>query len=253
MSGGFSAAVEQACALLETAGIVLPATETPVHLWALHKDGTISEGESNIPKSSSRIERVGITPPYPQAAPCVLRALMDADAIVLGPGSLYTSIVPSLLVDGVAEAIATSRAVKIYVCNLMTQAGETAEYSANDHLFAVQSYLPARAIDVCVVNTKTLGTGLAQRYSSSGSKFVLFDSEAEREIRRAGVVPAAAPLLKSGEVKVRHDSLMLARLVVSLGRGVVGLHGMSVEGTEREVTCAESSDISVPETSQAYL
>jgi len=253
MNGNFSAAVEQACALLGTAGTVLPATETPVHLWALHKNGSISEGESNIPRSASRIERVGIRPPDPQPAPGVLKALLDADAIVLGPGSLYTSIVPNLLVDGVAESIAASRAVKIYVCNLMTQAGETPDYSAADHLHTVQSYLPARALDVFVVNTKTIGTGLAERYISSGSKFVLFDREAEREICRASVVPAAAPLLKSSEVKVRHDSLKLARLVVSLGRGMGGLHGMSVEGTEREVTCAESLDMSVPEKSPAYL
>ena len=173
---------------------MLPATETPVHLWALHKDGSISEGEANIPQSASRIERVGIMPPHPQPAPGVLKALFDADAVVLGPGSLYTSIVPNLLVDGVAESIAASRAVKIYVCNLMTQAGETPEYSAADHLRTLQSYLPARAIDVCVVNTKTIGTRLAERYFSSRSKFVLFDPEAEREICRAGVVPAAAPL-----------------------------------------------------------
>jgi uncharacterized cofD-like protein len=253
MNGSFSAAVGQACALLEAAGIVLPATDTPVHLWAIHKDGTISEGESNIPKSASMIERVGITPPDPQPAPGVLKALLEADAIVLGPGSLYTSVVPNLLVDGVAEAIAASRALKIYVCNLMTQPGETLEYSASDHLRTLQSYLPARAVDVCVVNTTTIGTGLAERYSGTGSRFVLFDSEADREIRRAGVVPASAPLIKSGEVKVRHDPLTLARLVVSLGRGVVRSHGMSAERTEREVTCAESLDISVPEKSQVYL
>ena len=253
MNGSFSAAVRQACELLEVDGIVLPATETPVHLWALHEDGTISEGESNIPKSASRIDRVGLTPADPQPAPGVLKALLDADAIVLGPGSLYTSVVPNLLVDGIADAIAVSRAVKIYVCNLMTQAGETTGYSAADHLRALQSYLPAGAIDVCVVNTETIGNGLAQRYSSSGSNFVLFDSEAEQEIRRAGVVPAVASLLKSAEIKVRHDSLTLARLVVSLGRGVIGSHDMAVGRTELEVTCAESLDISVPEKSQAYL
>ena len=160
---------------------------------------------------------------------------------------------PNLLVDRIADAIAVSRAVKIYVCNLMTQAGETIGYSAADHLRALQSYLPAGAIDVCVVNTETIGNGLAQRYSSSGSNFVPFDSEAEQEIRRAGVVPAVASLLKSAEIKVRHDSLTLARLVVSLGRGVIGSHDMAVGRTELEVTCAESLDISVPEKSQAYL
>lgn len=199
MNGSFSAAVRQACELLETDGIVLPATESPVHLWALREDGTISEGESNIARSASRIDRVGLMPADPQPAPGVLEALLEADAIVLGPGSLYTSIVPNLLVDGVAETIAASHAVKIYICNLMTQPGETLGYSAGDHLRALQSYLPDGAIDVCVLNTKTIGNGLAERYSSSGSSFVVFDSDVELDIRRAGVVPAAAPCWK--EVK----------------------------------------------------
>ena len=253
MNGSFSAAVRQACELMQVDGVVLAATEAPVQLWALHEDGTITEGESDIPKSASRIDRIGLTPADPRPTPGVLKALLEADAIVLGPGSLYTSVVPNLLVDGIADAIAASKALKIYVCNLMTQPGETSGFSAADHLRALQSYLPAGSIDVCVLNMETIGNGLAERYSSSGSNFVLFDSEIESEIRRTGVVPAAASLLKSDEVKVRHDSLTLARLVVSLGRGVVGSHDMTMGRTEREVTCAESLDISVPERSQAYL
>jgi uncharacterized cofD-like protein len=253
MNGSFSAAVREACELLETCGLVLPATETPVQLWALHVDGTISEGESNIPKSGSKIDRVGLNPSDPPPAPGVLQALLEADAIVLGPGSLYTSVVPNLLVDGVAEAIAASKATKIYVCNLMTQPGETIGFSAVDHLRVLESYLPPGALDVCVLNTQTIGNGLAQRYSSSGSKFIVFDSETEEEIRRAGVIAAAAPLLKGAEVKVRHDSLTLARLVVSLARKVISSREIAEGRTEREVTCAESLGISVPEKSQVYL
>jgi uncharacterized cofD-like protein len=251
MNGSFCAAVRQACDLLQTDGVVLPATETPVHLWATHENGTISDGESNIPKSPSRVDRVGLTPADAQPAPGVVEALIKADAIVFGPGSLYTSVVPSLLIDGIAEAIAVSKAVKIYVCNLMTQPGETSGYSAVDHVRALQSYLPPGTLDVCVINTETVGNGVAARYSSQGSNFVVFDSEAESDIRRAGVLPAAVPLLKRGETKIRHDSLTLARLVVSLGRGAVGSQD-AVAQTEWEVTCAESWGISVPEKSQAY-
>jgi uncharacterized cofD-like protein len=251
MNGSFCSAVRQACDLLQTDGVVLPATETPVQLWALHEDGTISEGESNIPHSASRIGRIGLTPVDAQPAPGVVQALMDADAIVLGPGSLYTSVVPSLLIDGIAGAVAASKAVKIYVCNLMTQPGETAGYSAVEHVRALQAYLPPETLDVCALNTEIVGNGVAARYSSIGSNFVVFDSEVERDIRRAGVVPAAAPLVKRGETKIRHDSLALARLVVSLGRGVVGSHDI-VARKEREVTCAASWDISVAEKSQAY-
>jgi 2-phospho-L-lactate transferase/gluconeogenesis factor (CofD/UPF0052 family) len=133
----------------------------------------------------------------------------------------------------------------------MTQPGETSGYSAVDHVRALQSYLPPGTLDVCVINTETVGNGVAARYSSLGSNFVVFDSEAESDIRRAGVLPAAVPLLKRGETKIRHDSLTLARLVVSLGRGAVGSQD-AVAQTEWEVTCAESWGISVPEKSQAY-
>jgi uncharacterized cofD-like protein len=252
MTGSFSDSVKMASELFELDGVVLPATATPVQLWALHEDGSITEGETNIPKASSPIDRVGLTPAVPPPFEGVIEALMDADAIVLGPGSLYTSIVPNLLVDGVADAIASSPALKIYVCNLMTQRGETVGYSAADHLRAIQSYLPPNAIDVCVVNTEAVGNALAERYSSSGSMFVNFDHDVEDEIRRAGVTPSSS-LLLDGDVKVRHASHALSRLVVSLVRGVVGSHEIGLRRTEQEVTCAESSDISVPEKSQAYL
>jgi uncharacterized cofD-like protein len=253
MARGFADAVQLACEMFEVDGSVLPSTEVPVHLWAGHRDGSITEGEASIPRAEAPLERVWLTPSNPPASPGVLEALMEADAIVLGPGSLYTSIVPNLLVGGVAEAIAESRAIKIYICNLMTQSGETAGYLAADHLRALQSYLPPNAIDVCVLNTGTIGNGLAERYLSAGSDFVVFDPETEQDIRRTGVIPAAAPLLKSGEVKVRHDSVALARLVLSLARGVIGSHEITLRRMEREVTCAESSDISVPEKSQVYL
>jgi uncharacterized cofD-like protein len=253
MAGSFRDAVEMASELFEVDGRVLPATDVPVQLWALHEDGTTTEGECNIPKAGPSVNRVGLTPAAPSPFPGVLEVLANADAIVLGPGSLYTSIVPNLLVDGVADAIASSAALKIYVCNLMTQPGETTAYSAVDHLRAIQSYLPPNAIDVCIINTEAVGSGVAQRYSSSGSTFVAFDAGVENDIRRAGVIPAAAPLLLHGEEKARHDSLALARLVVSLARGVVGSHEIGSRRTEREVICAESSDISVPEKSQVYL
>jgi uncharacterized cofD-like protein len=253
MTGSFRDAVEMASELFEVDGCVLPVTDVPVHLWALHDDGTTSEGECNIPKARSSVNHIGLTPADPPPFPGVLESLENADAIVLGPGSLYTSIVPNLLVGGIAEAIGSSAALKIYVCNLMTQPGETTGCSAADHLRVIQSYLPPNAIDVSIINTDAVGNGVAQRYSSSGSTFVAFDAAVENEIRKAGVVPAAAPLLLRGEDKVRHDSLKLARLVVSLARGMVGSHGIGLRRTEQEVICAESSDISVPEKSRVYL
>jgi uncharacterized cofD-like protein len=172
-------------------------------------------------------------PTAPTAAPGVIDALEQADAIVLGPGSLYTSIIPNLLVDGVAEAISASSAIKIYLSNLMTQPGETDGYSAADHLRALLDYIPS--IDVCVINSSTVGKGVADRYVMSGSQIVSGTSEDEAEIRKIGAIPVAAPLLKDGEVKARHDPATLSRLVYPRAR-FAGAHGDS-EATERGNMC----------------
>jgi 2-phospho-L-lactate transferase/gluconeogenesis factor (CofD/UPF0052 family) len=180
------------------------------------------------PRSPGSISKAVIDRPYnPPAAPGVIEALDRADGIVIGPGSLYTSLIPNLLVDGVPEAIRASSAIKIYVTNLMTQPGETDGYSAADHIRALLEYA---SIDVCVLNSSAVGMGVAQRYSKSGSEIVSGTSEDEDEIRRKGVIPIATPLLKTGEVKARHDPATLARLVVSLARGFAGAH---------EIMCGE--------------
>ncbi|HSU88827.1 MAG TPA: gluconeogenesis factor YvcK family protein [Terriglobia bacterium] len=223
MSGNFAAAVRQASDLLELKGRVFPATETPVTLCALYENGTIAEGESDIPKSGLHISRVWLDPDDPAPAPGVLEALETADAIVIGPGSLYTSIIPNLLVAGVADALKASRAIKIYICNIMSQVGETDGYSAAEHVQHLLEYLEA-PIDVCVLNSSTVGTAVAERYLKSGSEMVAASSEDQDQIRRMGVVPVAAPLLSDREVKARHDPRTLARLVVSLARGFAGVH-----------------------------
>jgi len=237
MSGSFTGAVRQACELLCLKGRVLPATGRPVTLCAVYDDGGMACGESKIPQPGRRIQRVWLTPaasggkddrPYnPPAAPGVIEALERADGIVIGPGSLYTSLIPNLLVDGVSAAIRASSAIKIYVTNLMTQPGETDNYSAVDHMRALLEYT---SFDVCVLNSSPVGMGVAQRYSTSGSEIVSGTSDDEAEIRRRGVIPIAAPLLKTGEVKARHDPTTLARLVVSLARGFAGAH---------EIICGE--------------
>jgi uncharacterized cofD-like protein len=224
MSGNFTEAVRQASELLNLAGRVLPATEVPVTLCALYENGLIAQGESELPKAGLGISRVWLEPEDPFPAPGVIEALETADAIVIGPGSLYTSIIPNLMVGRVSSALQSSRAIKIYICNLMTQAGETDGYSASDHVRAILEYLPGSSIDVCVLNSSPVGKAVAQRYLQFGSEIVNGTPEDEDQIRRSGVVPVAVPLLKDGEVKVRHDPATLARLVVSLARGFAGAH-----------------------------
>ena len=223
MSGNFTSAVRQASELLGLSARVLPATEVSVTLCASYENGMISQGESDVPKPGLRISRVWLEPEDPLPAPGVTDALESADAIVIGPGSLYTSIIPNLLVGKVSSAVRSSRSVKIYICNLMTQPGETDGYSPVDHVRAVLQYLPS-PIDVCVLNSSVVGRAVAERYLRFGSEIVTSTPDDEYQIRRCGVVPVAAPLLKDGEVKARHDPATLARLVVSLARGFAGEH-----------------------------
>jgi uncharacterized cofD-like protein len=170
------------------------------------------------PLAGGRAKAISEITPMP--APGVLDALYEADAIVLGPGSLFTSIIPNLLVAGVARAIRESRATKVYVTNLMTQPGETDGYSAADHVRAILDY--ASPVDICVMNSSRVGTGVAERYLKTGSAIVAGAPKDENEIRRMGVIPMAARLVNEGEIKARHDPETLARLVASLARGFSG-------------------------------
>jgi uncharacterized cofD-like protein len=227
MSGDFEGMVRLASNLFRTSDAVRPSTNAAVTLCAEYFDGTCIRGEANIPLKRAPIRKVWLDPECPLPADEIIPALAAADVIVLGPGSLYTSIIPNLLVADVADAIHASSAVKVYVCNLMTQTGETEEFSAADHLRTLQSYLPAHTIDVCVLNTRSARSQLAARYSKAGSRLV---SGTADEILRLGVVPESAELLHEENIKIRHDGLALARLVAGLANG----------RKEWEVLCAES-------------
>jgi len=227
MSGDFEGMVRLASDLFKLKGSVLPSTTEPVTLCAEFDDGTTVRGESNIPLKRRPIRRVWLEPERPQPACDVLNTIAAADIIVFGPGSLFTSIIPNLLVADVADAIHASSATKVYVCNLMTQFGETEGLAAADHLRILQSYLPAHTIDVCVVNTRPAGPLLAQRYARGGAHFVPVSAE---HVRQLGVSFHGAELLQEKNEKVRHDPIALARLITQL----------TERGKEMEAVCAES-------------
>jgi uncharacterized cofD-like protein len=249
MSGDFGAAVRSASGLLQLKGCVLPATDVPVTLFAQYEDGLIVRGESNVTCTTSRIKRVWLDPQNPAPTRGILDAISAADVIVFGPGSLYTSIIANLLIEGIASALQRSSAIQIYVCNLMTQPGESDGLSATDHLRILRSYLYPGAIDIFILNGLPAGTGVAKRYLKSGSTIV---TDAEEDIRRMGVITALAPLLSKDDLKVRHDPDALARLVVLLARRFTEAEQMK-QKRERGLTCAESSDTSVPAKSPACL
>jgi uncharacterized cofD-like protein len=208
----FDGMVRLASELFQLRDTVIPSTSVPVTLCAEYLDGSSVRGESKIPLTRKPIRRVWLDPESPLPADGILPALAEADIIVFGPGSLYTSIVPNLLVADVADAIHASPAVKVYACNLMTQVGETEGFSAADHLRTLESYLPPDTIDVCIFNTRTVGSALADRYAETGSTLVVAAADA---IHRLGVLPEGAALVHEENNKIRHDGLALAQLVVA--------------------------------------
>lgn len=209
--GDFERAIRESSRVLAVRGRVLPCTLTPVALRAELADGTWLEGETRIGGAGAPIRRVHLVPERPRPLAEVLEAIAQADLIVLGPGSLYTSIVPNLLVAGMAEALRGASGLRVYVANIMTQPGETDGMDAADHVAALEAH--GATVDAVVVNTARLSSSALERYRREGAEPVApaFDRLRERGVR---VVEAALWSGKDGPV--RHDSDALARLLVSL-------------------------------------
>jgi uncharacterized cofD-like protein len=213
-TGSLMQAIELASQLLPIRGRALAATETPSTLCAAFADGTIVRGESNITAASRAIAHVWLDPDSPPACPGVLEAISAADAIVLAPGSLYTSLIPNLLVAGVADAIRRSAAVKILVCNLMTQPGETDGFSASDHLRVVEQSLGRKVVEFCVVNSAHPQLG-ASNFKTGEEEPVACDLG---RIRSLGAIPVVADLLMQKCDKIRHNPARLGRLIIEIAR-----------------------------------
>jgi len=213
-TGSLQEAIEIASRLLPLKGQALPSTETLTTLCALLDDGSVVRGESRIPEAGRQIRRVWLEPSDPPASRGVLEALAAADAIVLAPGSLYTSLLPNLLVTGVAGAIRSSSAVKILVCNLMTQPGETDGFSASDHLRVVGDCLGHRTVEFCVVNSAPPQPDYRD-FLAEGIEPVACD---HGPIRSLGAVPVEADLLLWKGRQIRHNPIPLGQLVVEIVR-----------------------------------
>ncbi len=210
ISGGFDQAVRGISRVLAVRGQVLPVTLSQVQLCAEMYDGTVVCGESKIPASGGQIKRVFLEPENCCPNAEVLQAIREADAIIMGPGSLYTSILPNLLVPEISEAISRSRAAKVYVCNVMTQPGETEGYSASGHLKALTDHAGKNVVDYMIVNTESVPARLLGRYLRGGAAPVVPDLDAVREL---GTEPVPGQLVQEGDL-VRHHPERLARLVM---------------------------------------
>lgn len=216
ITGDFAEAVKLSSEILASKGQIYPATVEDVRLVAELENGEIVSGETNVSKLGSSIARLKLEPETCHPLPESLTAIHEADVITIGPGSLFTSLLPPVLVSGVAEALAESSAIKIFVCNLMTQPGETDGFSARRHLETFRQYAPDVKFDYVVVNNHPISKGQTRRYAGEGaSQIGIHDSISPQNIEDAKII--YGNLLDAGE-KVRHDSEKLARVVLLCAR-----------------------------------
>jgi uncharacterized cofD-like protein len=214
-TGDFSQAIDQLGAMIGSRGRVLPTTNENVRLRAELESGETINGESRIVRHASPIRRLSLDP-SPKPLPDVLAALVNADGIVVGPGSLYTSVLPNLLVEGVAATIYGVNAVRIYVANLMTEPGETEQYTLDDHLRVIRAHTRFDLFDYILVNRRPIDDQTARLYASRGSEPVV----AERLLQYAGKaeVVECDLAIEWGGKKIRHHPRSLARAIRALVR-----------------------------------
>jgi len=212
VTGDFEQAIKASSKVLAIRGSVVPATLTKVVLKALHEDGTETIGESKIPEKRSPIKRMYIKPSDSRPTLEALEAIKKAHAIVLGPGSLYTSVMPNLLISGMYEVIKKSKAIKIYVCNVMTQAGETDGYNASGHIKAILDHTGSGIINYCIVNVGKVPAKLLEKYKEESALPVFVNEE---KIKQLGCVAIEADIIDTKNL-VRHDSQKLAKIIIDL-------------------------------------
>ncbi|MFH1574582.1 MAG: gluconeogenesis factor YvcK family protein [Acidobacteriota bacterium] len=209
VTGDFLSALRVSSHVLAIRGTIFPSTLQDVQLKAWIADGTRLSGETTISRSAAPILRVALSPAGCKAVPGVLEAIRNADVITVGPGSLFTSLIPNLLVKGVVQAMRKSRAVKIYISNLMTQPGETTGLSAADHLEAIHRHAGPGLFDGVILNNQPVPARVLARYHRQGARTV--PAELQR-IRGMGLRIMQRPLLARGSV-VRHNPARLAQAV----------------------------------------
>ena len=211
ITGNMVRAVQESSKVLNIRGRVLPSTLDDMKLAAEMDDGSIVEGESNIPETGKKIKRLFTQPANCKALPEVLKAIKDADLIILGPGSLYTSVIPNLLIKEISAAISKSKAKKIYVCNIMTQPGETTDYTASQHVQAILDHAGYSNMFEAVLVNNSLPEDLSPDYQKANSYPVLVDID---EIKKKNINVVSTRLYEENDKKyVRNSPARIARAI----------------------------------------
>jgi len=212
ITGDFAEAVRLSSEILLTRGHIYPATMSSVELEALFEDGTRVIGETKITASSGKIKELVLVPADVEPLPETLEAIANADLITIGPGSLFTSLIPNLLVRGIPEAIVESSAVKVFVCNLMTQANESLSLTVADHIRALNQHAGVQLFDYALINRKSASSEMKAKYALEGASQLAVDLEAIEEI---GVCPQLGDYLEEGTV-ARHATERVAQDLMAL-------------------------------------
>ena len=210
--GDVEEAMDATSKVLRVRGKVIPSSAEKLRLNAEMTDGRIVEGESQIPHAHGKIKRVFTTPEHPKAIQSAVDAIKEADAIVLGPGSLYTSIMPNLCVPDIVQAVRTSKAPKIYICNVMTQPGETDDYTVSDHIKAINRQAGGKVIDFVIANNGDVDPAVLQHYVAHGSHPVMID---KKEVGQTGATLILSNLINK-ENSATHDTKKLANVLFDL-------------------------------------
>jgi uncharacterized cofD-like protein len=213
LKGNFMEAIECCSQMMNVRGQILPSTPMNVALYARFRDGSLMKGETSIVRRGGKIGRVFLRPSYSETLPLAIDAIERADAILLGPGSLFTSVIPGLLVKGLTAAIKRSRARKIYICNLMTEPGETDGYTASDHVRAILDHTEYGLLQYVILNKGKVSDDLQRRYACQGYHPVRNDGE---QIRALDLTTVMADVITGEGEKIRHDEDKLGRLLMEL-------------------------------------
>ncbi|GAB4527623.1 MAG: YvcK family protein [Pleurocapsa sp.] len=213
ITGDLEQAATACSKVLAISGKVLPATLSDVSLWAEMEDGRLIQGESNIPKAGGKIRNIGCIPADPPALPAAIAAIEDAEYIIIGPGSLYTSIIPNFLVPEIRDAIARANIPRIYICNIMTQPGETDGYTVADHIREIDNVGKKQLFDAVLVHSKLPSPKSLERYAKENSYPVYLDTQEIAQLHRRVV---RANVMEEDETTgyVRHDPNQLARVLL---------------------------------------
>ena len=213
ITGDFAEAVKQSSVILATSGHIYPSTVADVQLEAVMADGTRVQGETNITGSTGRITQIHLLPPDAKPLPETLAAIAAADLITIGPGSLYTSLVPNLLVHGIPEAVAASTAVKVFVCNLMTEANESLDLTAADHIRVLNRHAGTRIFDYALLNRTPASAELKAKYAKERASQIVTDVE---EIEALGLKAVLGDYLDEEDGVARHATDLVTRDLLQL-------------------------------------